>query len=215
VKEKLHKLLPVLFIAVLAVSRIPNLLPPNFSAVYAFVFCAGVYFSKRISWWLPLLVIMATDIGLNFYYQHKYPDDNVWSAANLANLGFNYAAYIVLIILGRLFKPGAPFVALLGGGLLGAILFYLITNTASWLFNPFHNPEYTKNLAGWIVALTKGTSGWPTTLDFFRSTFLSSGLFTALFVGSEKLASAESPADKMAGAKDEGEAETQPEEVEA
>ena len=50
---------------------------------------------------------------------------------------------------------------LLGGGLLGAILFYLITNTAAWLFNPFHNPEYARNLAGWFIALTKGTAGYP------------------------------------------------------
>lgn len=214
VKEKLHKLLPVLFIVVLAVSRDPKLMPPNFSAVYAFVFCAGVYFSKRISWWLPLLVIMVTDIGLNFYYQHEYPDDNVWSAANLANLGFNYAAYAGLIFLGRCFKPASPFAALLGAGIFGAVLFYLITNTASWLFNPFHNPEYSKNLAGWILALTKGVSGWPTTLEFFRNTFISTGLFTALFVGSEKLsAPSESPADKLAGASDE--TETEPEEAEA
>ena len=36
---------------------------------------------------------------------------------------------------------------------------YLLTNTASWLFNPFANPEYTKDLAGWLIALTKGTAG--------------------------------------------------------
>ncbi len=211
VREKLHKLLPVLFIVVLAASRIPGLLPQNFSVVYAFVFCAGVYFSKRISWWLPFVVLLATDISLNFYYQHKYPDDNVWSAANLANLGFNYVAYAVLIFLGRCFNPKSSFTSLLGGGILGAILFYLITNTASWFFNP----EYTKNLAGWILALTKGTSGWPSTLEFFRSTLLSGGLFTALFVAAEKLtSSAESPADKTAGAR-EPEAETEPQEAEA
>ena len=222
VKEKLNRLLPVLFIGVFAVSRIPGLLPQNFSAAYAFAFCAGVYFSKRISWWLPLAVLLATDIGLNFYYQHKFPGDNVWSGANLANLAFNYAAYAALIFLGRRFKPQSSFASLLGGGILGAVLFYLITNTASWFFNPFHNPEYARTLAGWILALTKGTSGWPTTLEFFRNTLLSGGLFTALFVAAEKLATAavESPADKTAGAREpanetEPEGEKTPEEAEA
>lgn len=215
VKETLHKLLPVLFIVVLALSRIPGIFPQNFSVVYAFAFCAGVYFSRKISWWLPLLVLLATDIGLNFYYQHQFPDDNVWSAANLVNLAFNYAAYIVLIFLGRCFKPKSSFVSLLAGGILGAILFYLITNTASWFFNPFHDPEYAKNLTGWIIALTKGTSGWPTTLEFFRNTLFSGGLFTALFVAAEKLTSAaESPADKTAGAR-EPETEAEPQEAEA
>jgi hypothetical protein len=218
VKEKWNKLLPVLFVTVFALSRIPGLLPANFSAAYAFAFCAGVYFSKKISWWLPLLVLLATDIALNFYYQHKYPDDNVWSASNLANLAFNYTAYAGLIFLGRRFKPQSSFAALLGGGILGAVLFYLITNTASWFCNPFHNAGYTKNLAGWILALTKGADGFPPTWEFFRNTLLSGGLFTALFVGADKLtAPAESPADKTAGALDDGksEAEEAPEEAKA
>ncbi|MEI9959897.1 MAG: hypothetical protein WDM76_01835 [Limisphaerales bacterium] len=47
-KEKWNIWLPVIFVAVFAVSRIPGLLPQNFSAVYAFAFCAGVYFFKTI-----------------------------------------------------------------------------------------------------------------------------------------------------------------------
>jgi len=196
VKSKI--LVPVIFIAVFALSRIPELMPQNFSVVYAFVFCAGVFFPRTLVWWLPLATIFATDIGLNFYYQHKYPGEDVWSAANLANLAFNYAAYLVLLVLGRTFKPKDSLVKLVSGGLLGAILFYLITNTASWLFNPFNNPEYTKTIAGWIIALTKGTGGYPTTLEFFRNTLLSGGIFTALLAAAAKY-TAESPADKKAG----------------
>ena len=80
-------------------------------------------------------------------------------------------------------------------GLLGALLFYLITNTASWLFNPFHNPEYTKDFMGWLVALIRGTGGWPETWQFFRNTMFSGGLFTALFVGAMKLVAAAEPND--------------------
>jgi hypothetical protein len=60
-------------------------------------------------------------------------------------------------------------------------LFYLITNTASWFINPFRNPEYTRDLAGLLIALTKGTGGFPQTWEFFRNTLLSGGLFTGLF----------------------------------
>ncbi len=67
-------------------------------------------------------------------------------------------------------------ITLKGGGVLGAILLYLITNTASWLFNPFHNLEYTKNLAGWIVALTKGGRAANFYWEFFRNTLLSGWL---------------------------------------
>jgi len=188
-------------------------MPLNFSVAYAFAFCAGVYFPKRLAWWLPLGTMLATDLALNFYYQAK--GYTVWDAPDLANLLFNYVAYAALIFLGSRFKPKSSFLSLLGGGIFGAFLFYFITNTASWFFNPFHNPEYSKTIAGWLLALTKGINGWPTTLEFFRNTLLSGGLFTALFVAAEKLtASAESPADKTAGAR-ESETESEPEEANA
>lgn len=195
-------LLPAIFVVVFALSRMPGLMPANFSVVYAFAFCSGVFFPGRPGWCLPLTAIFVTDLGLNFYYQHRYPGGDVWSTANLANLAFNYLAYIVLIFLGRCFKPRPSLMnlaGLVGGGLLGAILFYFITNTAAWLFNPFHVPEYTKNLAGWLRALTTGSSGYPPTWEFFRQTLMSGGLFTALFGAAGWLA-AESPADKSAGA---------------
>lgn len=204
-------LLSTIFVATFAVSRVPGLLPANFSAAYAFAFCAGVFFRGALAWWLPLGVMLATDIGLNCHYQHAHPDYDVWSAANVANLVFNYAAYLALILLGRGFGRQKSFLKLVGGGLCGAILFYLITNTASWLFNPFHNPEYTKNLAGWILALTKGTGGYPSTWEFFRNTLLGGGLFTALFAAAARL-TAESPAEKNAGRRaPEKETEAEPE----
>jgi hypothetical protein len=217
VKEKWHRWLPWIFAALFAVSRIPGLLPWNFSAAYAFAFCAGVYFPRKNSWWLPLLVLLATDMGLNLYYQYKNPGYNVWSFSNLANLSFNYLAYAVLIFLGRGFKPRSSFVALLGGGIFGAILFYFITNTASWFFNPFQNPEYAKTFSGWLLALTKGVGGYPSTWEFFRNTLLSGGIFTALFVAAAKLTTpAESPADKTAGERDEEpETEEKPEKANA
>jgi hypothetical protein len=208
-------LLPVIFVTTFALSRIPGLLPLNFSVAYAFAFCAGVYFRGALAWWLPLSVMLATDLGLNFYYASH--GISVWDGANLENLFFNYIAYVGLIFLGRCFKTQKTFARMVGGGLLGAILFYLITNTASWLFNPFNNPEYTKTFAGWIIALTKGTGGFPTTLEFFRNTLLSGGLFTALFAVAAKF-TAESPADKTAGAREpetEGEGEPEAEEAKA
>jgi hypothetical protein len=209
----------LLFLLVFAASRIPGtgIISPhyaNFSAVYALMFCSGVYLAGRTAWWLPLSAMVITDVGLNCYYwlHGGYP---VWSFHVLRYQFFNYAAYAAMIWLGRRFKPRSSFASLLGGGLLGALIFYLVTNTASWLFNPFQNPEYARNLQGWLIALITGTRGWPETWEFFRNTFLSSGLFTALFVGAAKLAaSEESPQDKRGGVRD-AEPEEDPEAEEA
>ena len=209
----------MIFALVFALSRIPGALSQdfaNFSAAYALAFCAGVFFPGRMAWWFPLTIFAVTDIGLNLVYSARGYD--VWDPSILKYQLINYVAYIVLIWLGRRFKPGSSMFSLLGGGLLGAILFYLITNTASWLFNPFHNPEYTKNFLGLLTALFKGTHGWPETWQFFRNTLLSGGLFTGLFTAAMKF-TAESPADKVAGAKaeeeTEGETEEAPEEAKA
>ena len=101
----------------------------------------------------------------------------------------NYTAYLALIGLGRWFGPKASFLSLLGGGLLGAILFYIVTNSISWL----DNSEYAKTFMGWITALTKGTNGYPPTFEFFRNSLTSGGLFTALFAGAMKLMEASEP----------------------
>lgn len=187
--------LPWVFAAVFAVSRYPGLLPPNFSVAYAFLFCAGCLIPGRLGWALPLAAILGTDLMLNLYYRIQGGWD-VFSPGNLLMLGVNYAGFAGLFGLGRLLGPRSRWLTLVVGGMLGAILFYLVTNTAAWWFNPFRNPEYTRNLAGWLVALTKGTGGYPPTWEFFRNTLLSGGLFTALFAGTWKLTASESPADK-------------------
>lgn len=209
-------LLPAAFLLVFALSRIPGMLPQNFSAVYALMFCAGVYGSGKMRWWLPLSVMLATDIGLNLYYWLAL-DIAVWDGPKLIYQLCNYVAYAALILLGRRFKPQSSFAGLLGGGVLGALLFYIITNTASWLFNPFNNPEYTKTLIGWFTALTKGTGGYPQTWEFFRNTMLSGGLFSGLFVAAMKSSTAEESAQEKQSPEPakETEGEETPEEAKA
>lgn len=197
---------------VFAVSRVPGLLPPNFSAAYAFAFCAGVFFRGAIAWWLPLAFMLVTDLGLNLYYQMQGYD--VFNPELLRYMLGNYAGYVSLIWLGRRFKSSDSLLSLIGGGLLGALLFYLVTNTLAWLCNPFRNPEYLKTLVGWIIALTKGTAGFPPAWEFFRNTLLSGGIFTALFVAASREIAAESPADKGEPA-DEAPADAEPEESSA
>jgi len=180
--------LPVALMVVFALSRIPGCLPQNFSAAYALMFCAGVYFPARLAWWLPLAVMLGTDIGLNLYYQTEKGIPTL-DAGVMKYLALNYAGYAMLIWLGRRFKSSDRLLSLLAGGMVGAILFYFLTNTASWLFNPFHNPEYTRSWAGWLTALTRGTAGYPPTWEFFRNTMLSGGLFTGLLTGAVKFSS--------------------------
>ena len=49
VKEKSNLWLAVALMAVFALTRLPNMLPLNFSAAYAVAFCAGVYLPRRMA----------------------------------------------------------------------------------------------------------------------------------------------------------------------
>lgn len=185
--------LPLLLIVVFALSRWPGVMPDNFSAVYALVFCAGVFLPRKLAWWLPLAVMVVTDLLLNLHYRRVYAAnpggfDSEIAFFNVYQLA-NYASYGVLIWLGTHFKPSSHWLKLLGGGLLGALVFYVLSNTASWL----QLPGYTKNLAGWIQALTVGLPAWQPTWTFLLKSLLSTGLFTGLFVGAMRLALREAP----------------------
>jgi len=127
---KRHLLLLLALMGVFAISRLPGCLPDNFSAAYALMFCAGVYFPRRLAWWLPLAVMLVTDLGLDLYYQLELGIP-AFDLGLLKYLGINYGAYAVLIWLGRWFRSQYNFISLLSGGTLGAILFYVITNTAA------------------------------------------------------------------------------------
>ena len=199
VKAKIF--LPVLFVLVFAVSRIPNPgWPPDFSVAYALMFCAGIYFRGAMAWWLPLAVMAATDLGLSVFCWHVNPFR--------PELLLNYAIYAGLIALGKWLGKGAAFWKLLLGGVLGAAVFYVLTNTLSWLTDP----GYAKTIAGWIQALFTGLPGYPPSWEFFRNTLFSGGLFTALFVIAAR-ATEESPAEKTAGAPEMEDKETADEPV--
>lgn len=200
--------MPLVLIAVFAVTRWPGVLPDNFSAAYALAFCAGVFVAGSVAWWLPMLTLAVTDVVLNVFYYHVPVFDRYFLAKNLG--------FLLLIALGRRFQPRSNWLKLLGGGVLGAVLFYLITNTASWL----SDPGYAKTLAGWLQALTTGLPGFPPTWVFFLKTLLSGGLFTGLFVGAMRLSEhMESAREKEGAAQAEEESgdapEAEPEEAKA
>lgn len=184
----------MLLVALLAMCRWPGLLPPNFSPVYALAFCAGVYLPGRLAWWLPMGMLLISDILLNAHYG---------VSILTGYMALNYVAYAALIALGRRLSGASSWLHLLGGGLLGALLFYLITNTAAW-FNPAPGPfpqaPYPRTLLGWVQALTVGASPWPPTWTFFRNTLLSGGLFTALFASIIQLVPQSEPETRESGA---------------
>jgi hypothetical protein len=203
VREKSSFWLPLGMMIAFAITCWPSVMPEslkNFSAAYAIAFCAGIYFPARLRWVLPLSTLVLLDIVLNRFYYNVSP----FSVYTL----FKIIAFAGIIWLGTKFNARNSWFKLLGGGLLGAIIFYLVTNTASWLFDP----GYPKTLAGLFQALTTGIPGFPPTWLFLKNTLISGGLFTGLFAGVMKLSEAAEEAQETEPAEENGE-EPLPEEA--
>src|SRR5579872_5046209 len=118
---------------VFALSRCPGVMPQNFSAAYAIVFCAGLYVPGRLGWIIPMVTMALSDVVITHYFYSTA--DFSWMQFALGQIP-NYIAYAALIGLGRLFGGRRPLWLLAGGGMLGAIIFYFVTNTAAWLDLP-------------------------------------------------------------------------------
>lgn len=144
----------------------------NFSPVMAIAFCGAVYFTNRWMWLVPFLALGLSDIYINHFYATEY--GHSWP---LSGLIARTACFGAALLIGAYVARRKSWLSLLNGGLIGAIFFYLVTNTQSWISDPF----YAKSLAGWWQAMTIGHPQYPPTIFFFKNTLFGDLMFTGLF----------------------------------
>jgi len=179
-----YELMPLaLIILVLAAGwRLVALHDPalsNFSPMMALAFCGGVYLRNRWQQLAPFLALALTDLYIDRFYALEYGYH--WS---LGGAVVRLLCFAAALGFGLLVARRRSWLSLLNGALGGAFLFYLVTNTASWL----GDAGYAKSAAGLWQALTVGHPGFPPTLAFFRNSLVSDLLFTGLFAGAVEIA---------------------------
>ena len=69
------------------------------------------------------------------------------------------------------------------GSMLGAVVFYLITNTLAWAFDPLYAP---KSLATLGQALWTGLPGYAPTWMFLRNAMIAQAVFSGVFLVATK-----------------------------
>ena len=146
----------------------------NISPVMAIAFCGAVYFRNRWMWLIPFIALGLSDAYLNHYYAKEY--GFTWPVSGFIA---RTACFAVALLIGAWVSRRKSWLNLLNGALLGAIIFYIVTNTQSWASDAF----YAKTLAGWWQALTVGHPEYPPTIFFFRNTLLGDLMFTGFFAG--------------------------------
>ena len=148
--------------------------PWNVSPVYAIFLCAGVYFKDRRMWLVPAGLMLASDLLMDFFYYQP-----LGFSALQPKLLLVYALYLGLVGMGVALTNKARATTLVAAGLLGGSVFYLATNTLSWM----GDVGYAKTWAGWVQSITIGKPGFhPPAWVFFRNSALSGALFTGVIV---------------------------------
>lgn len=141
----------------------------NFAPVAAVALCGAVYLPRRIAAALPLVMLFVSDVVLNLFHYHQ--------PLFTFDILPRYVALALISLLGFALRGNASVLRLLGASFVGSVVFFVITNTGSWI----SEPAYTKTAAGWLQAMTTGLPGFPSTWWFYRYTLLSDLFYTLLF----------------------------------
>jgi len=152
----------VIVIVLILVSALYRLfpLPYNFAPITGMALLSGAFLKdKRVfAVLLPLVALFVTDVILNnTLYKGFYADQGfvLFQPYMIAT----YFSLILMVIIGASMKK-IKFFAVLGASLFSSVLFFVITNFASWL----QIPIYPKNMAGLMECFIAGIPFFPFTL---------------------------------------------------
>ncbi len=170
----MKRFLPLIFIASLfAVFRVVSIVVDGFpinSAPLSALFLCGLWFAGARGLMLTGVLWLVAYPLLSVLHGYAVGADFIASVVGLASV--TGIAYFMM----QRFSKG--FWQAMVGGLLGALAFYLITNTFSWIANPL----YTKDLSGFYQAQWSGhpTYSLPTWV-FLRNSLAGNALFIACY----------------------------------
>ena len=143
----------------------------NFAPIAAIALCAAAYFPGKYKFTVPMIALLISDIVLDAHYGFSLLSPFVLS---------HYVGFAIVGCLGLLLQNRASWKTLLPASVVASLIFYVITNAVSWLYDP----GYAKNFSGLVQSLTVGLPQYSATPSwmFFRNSVVSDLLFTLLFV---------------------------------
>lgn len=178
-----HSLLapgPLLLAGMIALAALSRLLPhpPNFSPVEAMALFGGAYFANR-SWAIvvPLIAMVLSDIMLGMINGGSY-------LSYVASLSF-WSVYVCIAlstVLGFGMRGKVSGGNVLGYSLVGSVLFFVVTNLATW----FGSTMYPQTGGGLIAAYVAG-------IPFFQWTVLGTLFYSAVLFGGFALLRRQTP----------------------
>lgn len=128
--------LSILILAAVLLRFLPN--PPNFTPIAALaLFCGAVFRDRNLALILPLAVMVVTDLFLGWH----------------GTILFVYGSFVLMVLIGRTLKDHITPGYIAGGGIGGAMLFFIITNFGVWLTSAMYPPTWQGLAAAYIAAI--------------------------------------------------------------
>src|SRR3989338_422132 len=154
----MNKLIPAFVLIALGVAArfLPH--PANFAPIGAIAIFSGIYLPKKWAIVLPLAAVFFSDIFIGFYS---------WPILLSVYVGF-----VIMGLIGLLVRKNKKLSTILGGTILGSVIFYLITNFSVWTFGSLYAHTLTGLWQSYVMAI-----------PFFRNSLLGDLFYTGALVG--------------------------------
>ena len=140
---------------------------PNFTAVGAIALFGGTYLpNKKLAFVVPFVAMLLTDLIIGFH-------PTMWAV---------YLSFGLIVLIGLQVSKNKKVMNILLATISSSILFFLVTNFAQWLSDPF----YAKTGAGLAQCFTMA-------IPFFSYTALGDMFYVAVLFGVYELAKTKLP----------------------
>lgn len=136
---------------------------PNFTPIAAMALFGGVYLNKKYALVLPILAMLISDYFIGLY--------------DIKLMAGVYLSFILVGLIGLFIKKHKNIGTIIGGTLLGSVLFFVITNFAVWIFYNWY--PHTLTGLGQCFAMA---------IPFFRGTLMGDLFYVAILFGTYELA---------------------------
>jgi len=154
----MKKYLPAFVLITLGIAArfLPH--PANFAPIGAIAIFSGLYLPRKWAIVLPLAAMFFSDLFIGFY--------------NLPIMFSVYGSLAMMGVIGLWIRKNKKLSTVLGGTILGSVIFYLLTNGAVWAFGSLYPPTAAGLLQSYYMAI-----------PFFRNSLLGDLFYTGVLVG--------------------------------
>lgn len=156
--NNMKKLIPAFVLIALGIAArfLPH--PANFAPIGAIAIFSGLYLPKKWALSLPLAAMFFSDLFIGLY---------AWPIMLSV-----YAGFVIMGLIGLLVRKNKKLSTILGGTILGGVIFYLLTNAAVWAFGSLYPRTPAGLMQSYVMAI-----------PFFRNSLLGDLFYTGVLVG--------------------------------